>query len=558
MTYDCDICIIGSGAGGGPVAYSAAHAGKSVIVLEKGPWLKEVDFPKDEIADCRRDRFGSRVKEEPHVVTTGKEGDLYTRSTADDDGWNFWNGNMVGGATNLMSGFFQRLKPVDFKLRSTLGPIEDANLVDWPIGYDQLEPYYDKVEKVVGVSGRVVPHPFADKRSSPEYAFPALNEHPLANWIDRTGAAMGLHPVPLARAVLPHAALERYGCSYNGFCGSYGCATGAKGSSRAALLDAAVRTGKCRITPHAKAIRIITDSRGLATAVEYHDPEGRRHQVTARAFAVACQSIETSRLLLLSTGPKHSNGLGNDYDMLGRYLLFSTAASVDGNFTISKFDAAQQSELRNPQPFINRTLQDFYLYRDERGQLRKGGSLDFMFTHPNPISAATYLALSSDDKLLWGEPLKKELLHYFRDQRHLMVEIFSDWMPVPHCRVTLDSQVKDRWGIPSAHVRIGRHPLNKASADHLVEQAANFIYRLGAEDISSSSRGAPAMNLLAGGCRFGTDPRTSVLDPNCRVHSCPNVFVTDGSFMPNGGSVPYTWTIYANSFRVADQMVASI
>ena len=322
MSADVDAIVVGSGAGGGPVALELALAGRSVVVLEKGPWLRDGDFDKDEIANCRRHRFTPRRGDEPHVVEV-RDGAGWAAFPTPGTPWDFWNGSLVGGATNLMSGFFLRMKPDDFRPLSAYGPVPGADVVDWPISYDELEPYYAKVEHEVGVSGRVTAHRFAEPRSTPDFPYPPTVEHAFAAWIDETGAAMGLSPVRLPRAVLTRSKGSRDPCLYTGYCGSYGCTSGAKGSSRAALLDRAVATGRCEIRPLSRATRIVTDARGRATGVEYVDATGATHRLDARVVVVACQAIETSRLLLASTGPRLAAGLGNRFDQVGRRILFS-------------------------------------------------------------------------------------------------------------------------------------------------------------------------------------------------------------------------------------------
>ncbi|RMF88349.1 MAG: GMC family oxidoreductase, partial [Nitrospirae bacterium] len=158
---DFDCCIVGSGAGAGPVALTLAEAGFRVVVLEKGPWFKEEDFAKDELACCRRSVYTPPLSQEQHVIEE-RVGGRWRATPTSESGWDFWNGNCVGGSSNFMSGFFYRLKPADLRLRSTYGPIAGANVADWPIDYQELEPYYAKVERVVGVSGRVVAHRFAE------------------------------------------------------------------------------------------------------------------------------------------------------------------------------------------------------------------------------------------------------------------------------------------------------------------------------------------------------------------------------------------------------------
>jgi choline dehydrogenase-like flavoprotein len=198
---DFDVCVIGSGAGGGAVAWRLAMAGRRVLVLEKGPWFKEADFFKDELACCRRTLYTPDLKDEQHVIEERTEGGWEGTPTS-ESGSDYWNGNMVGGSSNLMSGFFHRMKPIDFRLRSEFGPIAGANVADWPITYDDLEPYYAEVERVVGVSGRVVAHPFLEPRSTPDFPYPPTAEHPVAAWIDQACTTLGYRALPLPRAIL--------------------------------------------------------------------------------------------------------------------------------------------------------------------------------------------------------------------------------------------------------------------------------------------------------------------------------------------------------------------
>lgn len=557
MSADFDVCVIGSGAGGGPIAAALAAAGRSVVVLEKGPWLGDKDFSKDDLAS-RRGVYASSRRDEPQVVETLEDEGWRARPTT-GTGWDFWNGSLVGGASNLMSGYFHRLKPDDFRLRSAFGDLPGADVADWPIGYDDLEPWYARVERAVGVSGRAAPHPLADRRSTPDFPYPPLAEHPVAGWVDEACRALGLHPFQVPRAILSQDVPGRSACSYTGFCAEYGCATSAKGSSRAALLQGAVATGRCEIRPRCLARRLATDGAGRITHVDYLDGEARPRRVSARAYVLACQAIETARLLLLSAGPKHPQGLGNRSGLVGRNLLFSTAAWAQATLDLDRFDAAAQTALASPVPWVNRAVQDFYAFADPAsGRRTKGGTLEFMLAHPNRIGQAVAAARAPEGGLLWGAPLKRSLEHAFRRTRDVVVEVFADWLPNPDCRVTLDPEVKDKWGLPVARVRVGKHPHNQRVADFLVGKGAEVLERLGGVDVFRSSRGAPSTNLVAGTCRFGTDPARSVLDPACRSHEVENLFVSDASFMPTGGSVPFTWTVYANAFRVAEAIRAQL
>ena len=544
-----DVCIIGSGAGAAPVAYELSRAGHSVLVLEKGPYLTEKDFTKDEIAVSRRNLYTPRLKDEQHVIETYNDDGSIKRVTAEESGWNFWNGSMVGGSSNLMSGYFHRMKPVDFRLRSTFGAIAGANVVDWPISYEDLEPYYAKVETVVGVSGKVVQHPHQEPRSTKSFPFPPTWEQPISKWFDQACRALGYHSMPTPRAILPYDALGRSGCSYSNFCGSYGCATGAKSHARSALLEKAVATGRCDIIPHAFVYKIDADS-SRATGVHYFDQEGVSHAVKARQYVVAAQAVESARLLFNSRSRFHPQGLGNAHGQLGKNLIFSAGGSGQGRMEFSRLDAAQRSGLMTRGAFVNRSLQDWYVYY-RYGRPYKGGTIDFLFEHANPTSRALR-ELYVDGKISWGRPLQARLEHAFTQSRVFTFEVFNDWLPTDKCFVGIDESVKDKWGLPVGKIRLYGHPHDIEIGNFLAEKAQNVLRQMGAVEISSSISSAPPPNLVAGGCRFGTDPKTSVLDPDCRIHGLENLYVSDASFMPTGGSVPYTWTIYANAFRVAD------
>ncbi len=553
MSQDYDVCIIGSGAGGGPVALELAKAGRSVLILEKGPWLTEKDYFKDELACCVRSVYTPQLKDEKHVIEEQYQDGSWQGESTEESGWDFWNGNVVGGSSNFMSGFFYRLKEKDFRLLSEFGKIEGANIADWPISYDDLEPYYTKAETEIGISGRVQQHQYLEPRSTKKFPYPPTLEHPIVNRIDKACEQLGFTALKTPRAILPKAAMGRNGCQYSGFCGSYGCSTGAKGSSRAALLNQAVATGHCKIIANAKVVKLESDQQGNVISVDYFDENNNKKSVSAKTYVVACQAIETSRLLLSSTGVKHPKGLGNNHDQVGKNLLFSAGGSGTGEMTYSKLDKVAVEQLKMRGPFVNRGLQDWYFINDKKmGGKAKGGTIDFLLRHPNAISKAMSVKWDENDKLVWGKDLKRKLKSAFNTSQDLRFEVFNDWLPTDNCFVSLDSKVKDKWGTPVAKIRIGYHEHDLKVGEYLSQKALKVLQKMGADNIRYSVSGSPPPNLVAGGCRFGNDIKTSVLDANCKVHDVDNLYVTDGSFMPTGGSVPYTWTIYANSFRVAD------
>lgn len=570
MNYD--ICIVGSGAGASPIAYRLSQAGAKVLVLEKGPWLTEKEFFKDELTISLHDAYNPKLENEQHVVEEEYQDEagnsVWQGQATSESGWSWWNGNVVGGSSNFMSGYFHRLKPIDFRLKSEFGDIEGANVTDWPISYEELEPYYAMVEREVGVSGRVVKHPHQEPRST-DFPYPPVAELPVASWIDKTAERIGFHAIPVPRAILSQPDKGRRSCEYSGYCSSYGCSSGAKGSGRAALLNQAVASGNCTIKANSKVYKIATDAQGKISGIHYYDHMGRRQVASAKIYVVACQAVETSRLLLASTGEKFPNGLANNNGQVGKNLLFSGGGTGSGDFIFDELSDQQVQELKQVGPFINRALQDWYQINDKafaennaginKLGKAKGGTIDFLF-HQNPIARARSHQWQYDDngdeQLIWGEDLKKALKQEFTTYKTLRFEVFNDWLPTDDCFVSLDDEVTDQWGDPVAKVRIGYHEHDLEVGAYLAEKGEQLLKAMGAKHVSSSVSGYPSTNLMAGGCRFGNDPASSVLNKNCRAHEVDNLYVTDGSFMPTGGSVPYTFTIYANAFRVAEKITA--
>ncbi|MBK7095682.1 MAG: GMC family oxidoreductase [Saprospiraceae bacterium] len=550
-----DVCVIGSGAGAGPVIYELSKAGFSVLVLEKGPWFRTSDFTKDELVATRRSVYTPNLIDERHVLESrGDDGSWLPQATY-DTGNDFWNGNCVGGSSNFMSGFFQRSKPDDFRLLSEYGKIEGANIVDWPITYSDLEKYYTKVEQVVGVSGKNVPNKYQEPRSIKDFPYPPLQENIISGWIDKAAEKLNFDVVPIARAILSAPKDDRKECSYSNYCGSYGCSTDAKGSSRVALIHDALKTGNCTVIPNSKVFHLETDGNKRIIKAWYYDPDGIKVSVEAEIFVVAAQAVETSRLLLMSKNKEFPDGLSNNNGQVGKNLLFSAGGSGGGDFYPDDFSEQEAMQLMVPGFFVNRSLHEFYEFIDrETGNKIKGGTVDFLLEHANAMTKAINRKRDENGNLIYGKKFKNELKHYFTKVVKLKFEIFADWLPTDDCFVTIDDKVKDKWGDPVARIRTGYHAHDLKVGNFLAEKTELLLKEMGAKNIYSDVSGSAPPNLQAGGCRFGKDPKTSVLDPDCKSHEVENLFVSDGSFMPTGGSVTYTWTIYANAFRVADKI----
>jgi len=550
MMYD--VCVIGSGAGAGPVIYELSLAGYKVCVLEKGPFLKTEDFNKDEYVSCRRDVYASNLNEEFHTIESyNKRKKQWEVKTTQETRSSYWNGNMVGGSSNLMSAYFHRLKQQDFKLLSTYGPIDGANISDWPISYDDLEPYYTKVESVVGVSGEVRPHSTQEPRSTSNFPFPPLKTNIISEWLDNAATDEGYNLVPVPRGIITQPTENRQGCYYSNYCGSYGCSSNAKSSSRVALINKAIETGNCTVIPNAKVFNLETNEQKevvKATCRMGHKVES----IEASIFVVAAQAIETSRLLLASKNKYYPNGLGNSTQQVGKNLIFSGGGIGGGNLEFSDFSEGDIKRLTTTGLWVNRAIQHWYEIDDDEFEGKaKGGTVDFVFEHANPMPKLSRQKWDGS-RFVFGAELKDRIVHHFTAQRKIKFEIFNDWLPTDNCHVTLSETEVDKWGDAVAKVKIGYHPHDLKVAKYLAEKGEKLLAKIGAKNIKTGISSKPSPNLVAGGCRFGDNPENSVLDKNCKLHDCKNLYVTDGSFMPTGGSVPYTWTIYANSFRIAD------
>ncbi len=521
-----DICIIGSGAGAGPIAYELSKAGKKVVVLEKGEFYKREDFSKDEITYTKRSVVTPSLKDEYHVIEELIDGKWKSYTTYESN-WDFWNGNIVGGSSNFMSGFFHKLEAEDFKLKSTFGEIKGANIEDWPIDFDKFTKYYDKVKKIVGVTTNT-------------------KEHPISKLFDKSAKKLNLTPLVTPRAILSSSKKDRSECYYSNYCGSYGCSSGAKGSAREALLNPALKTGNLTIISNAFVMKLKSKNKTVTKAKYFDKTTSKIKHIKAKIFVVAAQAMESSRLLLNSYNKEYPNGLANNSGQVGKNFLFSGGGIITGEFSDSKNISIDNLKVEGL--FVNRAIRDWYFLNKNT----KGGLVEALFEHANPIRKANSQKWDNNQKLVWGETLYNKLDNKFNKIKRLDFEIFNDWLPNDDCFVSIDKDKKDKYGVPVAKIRIGSHPQNEKVGDMLAKRSIELLKQMGATNISGSISPYPPQNLQAGGCRFGLDPKLSVLDKNCKAHDVDNLFVTDGSFMPTGGSVPYTYTIYANSFRVAD------
>jgi choline dehydrogenase-like flavoprotein/catechol 2,3-dioxygenase-like lactoylglutathione lyase family enzyme len=538
-----DAVVVGSGAGGGPVALTLARAGYRTVVLEKGPGLDQRDFVNDEIAFCRRDLFVPYTSDEPHVKL-----DHHGHARITNEGW---TACCVGGATVHMGGYTYRLHPEDLRLRSELGQVEGAALADWPISFEELLPYYELAEIELGISGDAQKNPFEQVRRP--LPLPPLPVSGIAKLVDGACNGLGYHPYPTARMILSRPWQGRARCQLSPFCANYGCEVGAKSSVLSAILPKALATGNCQVRPRSMVHTVEVDARGRASGVRYLDAQGEEQRLKAAVVVLACSPIETARLLLRSTSKTHRDGLANGSGLVGRHLMFCSLGMGSAEF--SRADPRMQA-IDWRQVWVNRSFQDFYFLDAKTSSRRKGGTVSFLFPHENPIFTAERLATQSGPRPLWGARLKQALRHHYREVRELEFEVFSETLPTAGSRVTLDPRVKDRWGLPVARFALRPHSLDQEVSRTLVEKGLDVLRAMKPTKARATRIGQHTYWLQAGTCRFGDDPATSVLDRDCRAHEVPNLFVTDGSFMPTMGGVSNTLTIEANALRVGDRIAA--
>lgn len=515
-----DALIIGSGAGGGPLAWVLSREGLRVLVLEKGPRHAREDYSRGERGLGPLDLI-PRVDEEPHTVVTRKTRAPVRNALG-------WIATCVGGGTVHMGGYFYRFHPDDFRMRSRFGPY--GELEDWPYGYGDLEPWYSLAEWEVGVSGLAGTNPFEGPRSRP-YPMPPLDAHPISGPLEEACRQRGLHPFPTPRAINSRPYGGRPACAYCTVCSGLGCPVGARGSTQEALLPRAEATGRCEVRPGAAVREITVGSDGRATGCVYVDGEGREHTVRAKVVCLCASAVESARLLLLSKSARFPEGLANGSGRVGRHLQFHAVTMAYARLPL---DSPPGALLREPAPFIGRSVMDHYFLPEGVSDLPKGGIIRFGRLPPVPEPTRAVASV--------GEDL-------------LYCEVFHDFVPNEATYVELDPEVKDRWGLPVARIHLDRPRHHVRAGQWLLERAFDLFRDLGARECVPTVVGGTSSYLVHGTCRAGHDPATSVLDAYCQAHEVANLFVVDGSFMPTSGGAPPTLTILANSFRTADHVV---
>jgi len=438
---------------------------------------------------------------------------------------------------------FWRFHEIDFIERSKVGPVPGAGLMDWPITYADLEPYYTKVDWEIGVSGLAGASPFDPPRSKP-YPMPPLPVKSSGVIFERAARKLGWHPFPAPMAINSQARAGRSACVNCGFCLGFGCEVGAKSSSLATVIRIAEKTGRCEIRPNSYVHRIETDANGRATGAVYFDEKRNTHLQKAKAVVVCANGAETPRLLLLSANKQFPNGLANSSGIVGKYLMFNSNGVVFGQF---------EHPLNDYKGFaVSRVLHDFYELDPQKVGFCGGGGLDGRFDF-TPIGFA-FSGLPADTPR-FGKDFKAALAQNFN--RTMEIFCHGTSLPVENNSFSLDPELKDAWGLPALRMTYKDHPDDLKLLTWMYARAHELFEAAGAK----KHWGFPAAESqfafhLLGTCRMGNDPKTSVINPDHRAHDVKNLFLCDGSSLVTSGRGQPTMTIEALAFRAADRITA--
>lgn len=535
-----DAVVVGAGAGGGVLAKELATHGLSVVVLERGQWVGPNEDRKDDLRNQRTSILGNNSGPEdegnPRVAVDlqGREQIVYPSQPAYSN-----NAACVGGGTLTYGAMAWRYHPADFRMRSTYGSLEGSTLDDWPIAYDDLEPYYEKAEWEIGVSGDDSGNPFKGRRNKP-LPMPPLSptrEHII---LEAAARRLQLHPfhIPMLRNSVPYGG--RQACMRCRWCVGFPCEVNAKNGVQNTVIPAALGTGLCELRTGCMVNRIQFDSKGHATGVSYFDGNDRLQTQDAGLVVVAGAATESARLLLNSPHRLFPGGLGNRFDWVGRNLQGHTYSGAFGYFEQDVYDDVG--------PGAGVAICDF---NHGNPGLKGGGMLANEFIRL-PIQ---FLSMLPPGTPRWGAAHKAAMRKYYR--RTISVMGPTQEMPMWDARVRLDAKVKDRWGIPVLRISGRQHAHTLEIAAAMAAKAEMWLQEAGAVQTwrRLPGRGVSGGQHQAGTCRMGNDPHTSVVDRFCRVHDAGNVFVVDGSVhVTNGGFNPVL-TIMANAFRVSDYLV---
>jgi choline dehydrogenase-like flavoprotein len=514
MTDNYDVIIIGSGAGGGTLAYALANAGKRILLLERGDFLpRELDNwdPKPVFVD------GKYISRDTWFDSDGK-------------GFQPQIHYFVGGATKLYGAALYRLRPEDFKEIKHVDGISPA----WPVSYDEFEPWYSLAEQMYQVHGNVGEDPTEGRHSVP-YPWPAVSHEPRLQQISDALTKAGYHPFHAPCGIMLNEARRQMSeCIRCATCDGYPCLVHAKADAEVIAVRPLLDRPNVTLLTGAEVTRLETDHSGRTVTGVVVSRDGNREVYQADIVAVSAGAANSAKILLNSASDKHPNGLANFSDQVGRNFMFHNNRTVAA-LAKEKNDTVYQKTLG---------INDFYLptkdYQWPMGNIQMVGK--------------------SNAEAMRGE---KPDLTWFAPEWSLtdVAEHSVDWwlstedLPEPDNRVTTD---KD------GNLHIAYTNTNLEEHDRLYEELKKILNRTGMAAHHVLRKNVYASMDLplsgcahqSGTCRFGTDPSTSVLDVNCKAHDVDNLYVVDTSFFPSIGAVNPGLTAIANALRVGDHIVS--
>jgi choline dehydrogenase-like flavoprotein len=528
-TETVDFVIVGSGASGGVLAKELSTRSHSVVVLEQGPRRTVSEFRHDE-KEVQLDGF---LATKTPFSWREKASEI-----AEPGAGGMWAASVVGGSSVHFTANFWRFRPLDFNERSLLGEIAGTGFADWPITYDELEPYYTKVDWEVGVSG--APGPDDARRSRP-YPMPPLPLKSSGALLERAARQLGMKPFPAPMAITSRPHNGRPACQNCGFCMGFGCEYNAKSSSLASVIPVAEATGRCEVRPLSHVHQVEVDATGRATGVVYFGADGKEQRQRARAVVLAANGIETPRLLLLSASSRFPDGLANSSGLVGKYLMFNGGAISQGEYEhpLNEHKGAE----------VTRIVHDFYASDPRRG-FYGGGGIDARGGGWLPIAASFQTPSGMRN---WGADYKTWFAHAYT--RTMMIYGHTTSLARPANDVTLDPSLKDQYGRPAPRITYEDHPDDISTMRFFYDRTRELHAAAGAKRVWGQPPGVQRASAhFLGTARMGNDPRTSVIDRDHRTHDVRNLFLCDGSSLVTSGRGQPTMTSMALAFRAGERI----
>ncbi len=559
-----DAVIVGSGAGGGMAAYTLANAGLKVCLIEAGPMFD----PKINSLQLKKPwdspRRGAGTRFRPFGDFDGCywawqiDGEPYTKAEGTE--WEWWRARMLGGRTNHWGRISLRFGPKDFKRRDIDGLGDN-----WPISYDEVKPYYDRIDKMLGVFGTNEGLP-----NDPDGFFlpppkPRLHEM----MIKGAGAAAGVPVIPSRLSILTKPInKDRGSCFYCSQCGR-SCKVYADFSSSSVLIIPALKTGNLDLITDAMAREIITDQKtGLATAVSYVDKNDmQEYQVTGRTVILAASACESSRLLLNSKSPRHPNGLANSSNIVGKYLHDSTGSGM-GGVVPSLFNRKRYNEdgvgglhVYSPWWLDNKKLDFPRGYHIEYGGGMGMPLYGFGWGVENQNGKYPVNGMQKEAGG-YGKSLKEDYRYFYGSAVGMAGRGEALALESNYCEI--DPTTVDKFGIPVLrfNVKYTEHEINQAK--HMTETFTEILHNMkaeitwGANNSKENNWGLEAPGKIiheAGTVRMGDDPKKSALNKWSQAHDAKNVFCVDGGQFVSQADKNITWTILALSLRASEHLI---